>query len=86
MTDFDAVANTESFAPAKPRPRAGQKMAVYTEVTDEALGAFLADYDLGPVSSFKGIAEGVNTFNGVLTYGAVAAAQKREWQAIAKLV
>src|ERR1700728_3043356 len=34
----------------------------------------------------KGIAEGVNTFNGVLTYGAVAAAQKREWQAVAKLV
>src|SRR5271168_4724746 len=34
----------------------------------------------------KGIAEGVNTFNGVLTYGAVAAAQKREWQPVAKLV
>src|ERR1700754_3020751 len=34
----------------------------------------------------KGIAEGVNTFNGILTYAAVAAAQKREWQAIAKLV
>jgi alanine dehydrogenase len=34
----------------------------------------------------KGIAEGVNTLNGVLTYGAVAAAQKREWQAVAKLV
>jgi homoserine kinase type II len=38
-------------------------MAVYTEVTDEALGAFLADYDLGPVSSFKGIAEGVENSN-----------------------
>jgi len=34
----------------------------------------------------KGIAEGVNTFNGALTYGAVAAAQKRDWQAVAKLV
>ncbi len=34
----------------------------------------------------KGIAEGVNTFNGILTYEAVAAAQKREWQAISKLV
>ena len=34
----------------------------------------------------KGIAEGVNTFNGVLTYGAVAAAQKREWQPVGKLV
>jgi alanine dehydrogenase len=38
------------------------------------------------ISEDKGIAEGVNTFNGVLTYGAVASAQKREWQAIAKLV
>jgi homoserine kinase type II len=38
-------------------------MAVYTEVTDEALGAFLADYDLGAVSSFKGIAEGVENSN-----------------------
>ncbi|WP_158814729.1 homoserine kinase [Methylocapsa sp. S129] len=38
-------------------------MAVYTEVTDEALGAFLADYDLGSVSSFKGIAEGVENSN-----------------------
>src|ERR1700676_2978389 len=31
------------------------------------------------ISEDKGIAEGVNTFNGILTYGAVAAAQKREW-------
>jgi homoserine kinase type II len=38
-------------------------MAVYTEVTDEALAAFLADYDLGRVSSFKGIAEGVENSN-----------------------
>jgi homoserine kinase type II len=38
-------------------------MAVYTEVTDEALGAFLAQYDLGPVLSFKGIAEGVENSN-----------------------
>ncbi len=38
------------------------------------------------INEDKGIAEGVNTFNGVLTYGAVAAAQKREWQAVAKLV
>jgi alanine dehydrogenase len=38
------------------------------------------------ISEDKGIAEGVNTFNGILTYGAVAAAQKRDWQAVAKLV
>jgi alanine dehydrogenase len=34
----------------------------------------------------KGIAEGVNTYNGVLTYGAVAAAQNREWQGVLELV
>jgi alanine dehydrogenase len=34
----------------------------------------------------KGIAEGVNTFDGVLTYAAVAEAQKREWTPIASLV
>jgi homoserine kinase type II len=41
-------------------------MAVYTEVGDEALGAFLAGYDLGRVSSFKGIAEGVENSNFLL--------------------
>jgi homoserine kinase type II len=41
-------------------------MAVYTEVTDEALGAFLAGYDLGRISSFKGIAEGVENSNFLL--------------------
>ena len=34
-------------------------MAVYTEVTDEALRAFLADYPLGGLRAFRGIAEGV---------------------------
>ncbi len=34
----------------------------------------------------KGIAEGVNTFDGKLTYGAVAAAQNREWVAVADVV
>ena len=41
-------------------------MAVYTEVGDEALSAFLAGYDLGRVSSFKGIAEGVENSNFLL--------------------
>ena len=41
-------------------------MAVYTEVTDEALSAFLGGYDLGQVSSFKGIAEGVENSNFLL--------------------
>ncbi len=41
-------------------------MAVYTEVGDEALNAFLADYDLGRVLSLKGIAEGVENTNYLL--------------------
>jgi homoserine kinase type II len=44
-------------------------MAVYTDVTDEALYAFLADYDLGAVLSFKGIAEGVENSNFLLNCG-----------------
>src|SRR5579875_2661634 len=45
-------------------------MAVYTEVSDEALAAFLADYDLGPLIAFRGIAEGVENSNYSLRTGA----------------
>ncbi len=38
-------------------------MAVYTHVSDEALSAFLADYDIGSPRAFKGIAEGVENSN-----------------------
>ncbi len=38
-------------------------MAVYTEVTDEALRAFLSDYALGALLAFRGIAEGVENSN-----------------------
>ncbi len=38
-------------------------MAVYTEVTDDALTAFLTDYDIGSVVAFRGIAEGVENSN-----------------------
>ncbi|GJE56870.1 homoserine kinase [Methylobacterium thuringiense] len=38
-------------------------MAVYTEVSDEALTAFLGEYDLGSLLSYKGIAEGVENTN-----------------------
>src|SRR3954454_11985482 len=38
-------------------------MAVYTEVSDEALAAFLAEYDLGTAIAFRGIAEGVENSN-----------------------
>jgi alanine dehydrogenase len=34
----------------------------------------------------NGIAEGVNTYNGVLTYGAVAEAQNRAWTPVSELV
>ncbi len=38
-------------------------MAVYTDVSAEELGNFLAGYDLGELLSFKGIAEGVENSN-----------------------
>jgi len=38
-------------------------VAVYTEVTDDALAAFLADYDIGSAVAFRGIAEGVENSN-----------------------
>ena len=42
-------------------------MAVYTEVSDEELNEFLARYDIGSLVSFKGIAEGVENSNYLLT-------------------
>src|SRR6202012_2821423 len=41
-------------------------MAVYTHITDEALDAFLAEYDIGPALAFKGIAGGVSNSNFLL--------------------
>ncbi len=38
-------------------------MAVYTDVSDEALAAFLAEYDIGTAVAFRGIAEGVENSN-----------------------
>ncbi len=38
-------------------------MAVYTEVSDDALAAFLAEYDIGRMVAFRGIAEGVENSN-----------------------
>jgi homoserine kinase type II len=38
-------------------------MAVYTEVTDDALAGFLEAYDIGRVVAFRGIAEGVENSN-----------------------
>ncbi|MBE7219789.1 MAG: homoserine kinase, partial [Caulobacteraceae bacterium] len=41
-------------------------MAVYTEVSDDELARFLAAYDIGPLLSMKGIAEGVENSNFLL--------------------
>ncbi|MEZ5923578.1 MAG: homoserine kinase [Hyphomicrobiaceae bacterium] len=41
-------------------------MAVYTEISDEALAQFIATYDIGAVTSVKGIAEGVENSNYLL--------------------
>ena len=38
-------------------------MAVYTDVSSEELTAFLADYDIGELLAYKGIAEGVENSN-----------------------
>lgn len=38
-------------------------MAVYTEVSDEALAAFLGQYRIGELVAFRGIAEGVENSN-----------------------
>ena len=42
-------------------------MAVYTDFTDEEFAAFVAGYDLGNVTAIKGIAEGVENSNFLLT-------------------
>lgn len=42
-------------------------MAVYTEVSDKDLIAFVADYDIGEVLSCKGIAEGIENTNYLLS-------------------
>ena len=47
-------------------PPRSEASSAYTEVTDEALSAFLAEYHLGRVLSFKGIAEGVENSNFLL--------------------
>ena len=41
-------------------------MAVYTDISDEELGEFLAEFDLGQPTAFTGIAEGVSNSNFLL--------------------
>jgi homoserine kinase type II len=38
-------------------------MAVYTDVSDDALSEYLAEYDIGGLVAFRGIAEGVENSN-----------------------
>src|SRR5207237_10222271 len=58
-------------APAAPERRGGgaSRVAVYTDVTADDLTSFLADYDLGELLAYKGIAEGVETSNFLLHTG-----------------
>jgi homoserine kinase type II len=41
-------------------------MAVYTDITETDLAAFIADYDIGSLLSYRGIAEGVENSNFML--------------------
>ena len=41
-------------------------MAVYTDISEDELSAFLSDYDAGSLTSYKGIAEGVENSNFLL--------------------
>ena len=42
-------------------------MAVYTHVSADEISEFIAEYDVGEVISFKGIAEGVENSNYLLS-------------------
>ena len=42
-------------------------MAVYTDISEDDLAAFLTEYDVGTLVSCKGIAEGVENSNFLLT-------------------
>lgn len=44
-------------------------MAVYTHITDDALGDFVAKYDIGGVESCTGIAQGIENSNYMLRTG-----------------
>jgi homoserine kinase type II len=58
---------TQGFAAARAAlPREEDGMAVYTDVPDDDLRAFVGDYDIGEVISCKGIAEGVENSNFLL--------------------
>ena len=55
-----------SINKARLRPYGIDALAVYTEVSDDDLACFLADYAIGRLLSMKGIAEGVENSNFLL--------------------
>jgi homoserine kinase type II len=55
--------NSDADLENPPGHRESLSMAVYTEVPDDALADFVESYGLGDVTSFKGIAEGVENSN-----------------------
>ncbi len=62
--ELQAAAGADDLASGWTAPRRAPhpdhpRMAVYTDITDEELDAFLAEFDLGAPLAFKGIAEGV---------------------------
>src|SRR5690606_20980273 len=60
--------NCRESCAIRPRPcgAPAERMAVYTEVADEELEAFVAEYRIGRVLACKGIAEGVENSNFLL--------------------
>ncbi|CCG09310.1 Homoserine kinase [Pararhodospirillum photometricum DSM 122] len=58
--------NTVLPLPSLPQTGVSSPMAVYTEVFDDDLRTFLADYDIGDLRALKGIAEGVENSNYLL--------------------
>jgi homoserine kinase type II len=65
LTGPGATDNTSANA-INPHPSPDSRMAVYTDIPDEEFDAFMRGYNLGPVLSLKGIAEGVENSNYLL--------------------
>ena len=62
VSTADETCSSRCRASCAAKPRSS-RVAVYTEVADEELAAFLAAYDIGALLSCKGIAEGVENSN-----------------------
>jgi hypothetical protein len=60
---LDPRIHTPAPPPLKTRD---QTLAVYTDITEDDLSGFLKQYDVGTLTSYKGIAEGVENTNFLL--------------------